>query len=179
MRLLGLVLCALAMAGLALPATVQQETALTLAIRIVPTGFDETGPALIALGEPSGHFQVVATNTGTSTLRLWSEGCSWGYSNLSFEATGPDGMQLRVAKKTVGWEKNFPKVVSLSTGDHMVMEVAFDSATWDNPPVPKTGASRKVTLRAIYESAEDKDSRDHKVWSGKIISPEREYIVTR
>jgi len=157
----------------------QEDTAVSLAVRIVPTSFTETGNRGITLIDPSQHFTVVVTNVGKDTIRLWRESCSWGYSNLSFEAQDEDGTQVMVAKKQREWEKNYPDWMVIPPGDHLVFEVTFDPATWGHAPLPKPGQQRTVSLRAVYESADSKEAKANKVWSGKVVSPKNTYTLFR
>jgi hypothetical protein len=171
----GLLLLALA-AG---PSSAQEDSAVGLAVRIVPTGFTETGGRAITLFDPSQHFSVVITNVGKSPVRLWRDWCSWGYFNLSFEATDQDGMRVAVTKNQRAWDKNYPDWMIIPPGDHMVIEVAFDAATWRNAPVPPPGQQRTVKLRALYEVPADAEAKTNKVWTGKASSPENTYTLFR
>ena len=150
-----------------------------LTLRIVPTSFTGTGTRGITLIDPSQHFSVVLTNVGKNRIRLWREWCSWGYFNLSFEAQDENGTQVMVTKKPREWEKNYPDLMVIPPGDHMVFEVTFDPAIWQNSPRPEPGQQRIVSLRAVYQSADSKESKAKKVWSGKVVSPKNTYTLFR
>ena len=157
--------------------TPQEDPNAPLAVRIVPSGFTDTGTRSILLADRSQHFSVVITNTGKNTIRLWKESCSWGYRNLSFEAEVEGKGSVHVTKKERGWEKNFPDWIAVPPGDHLVLEVSFDPVVWQNSPLRQPGDHRLVSLRAVYESAADKESQAHQVWSGKVVSPRNTYTI--
>jgi hypothetical protein len=167
----------LALAAGVLPS--QTDSAASLSVRIVPSGFTATGTRSIVLLDPMQHFNVVVTNTGKTTTRLWRESCSWGYANLSFEVQEQDGTTLRVVKKPRTWEKNVPDWMVIPPGDHLVLEVAFDPATWQSPPMPRPGQQRLVSLRAVYETGDTPEASAGHVWSGRVVSPLNSYTIFR
>jgi hypothetical protein len=148
-----------------------------LSVRIVPTNFADAGPRGITLSGPSQHFSVVITNIGRDSIRLWRQTCSWGYANLSFEAKDANGATVAVTKKQRGWEKNFPDWITIPPGDHFVVDVAFDVASWQNSPLPKAGQQKLVSLRAFYEIPADPETKANKVWVGKVASPQNMYAI--
>lgn len=171
--------CLLLIAFAVRPLSAQEDSAVALAVRIVPTSFNETGGRAITLFDPSQHFSVVLTNVGKNPVRLWREWCSWGYFNLSFEATDQDGARVTVTKNPREWNKNYPDWMIIPPGDHMVIDVTFDAITWRNAPTPEPGQQRTVSLRAVYESADGEDAKTNKVWTGKVSSPENTYTFYR
>ncbi len=152
---------------------------MTIAVRIAATGFNDASGRTIVLFDPSQHFAVVLTNTGASPIRLWRETCSWGYANLSFEATDPSGARTSVTRKPIVWEKDHPDYMIVPPGDHMVIDVAFDATTWKNAPLPKQGEHRTVNLRAVYESGPSPEAKTDKVWTGKVVSADNAYTIFR
>jgi hypothetical protein len=64
-------------------------------------------------------------------------------------------------------------------GDHMVIDVTFDAATWRNAPLPKQGEHRTVNLRALYESAASPEAKTDQVWIGKASSANDAYTIFR
>jgi hypothetical protein len=150
-----------------------------LSLRIVPNSFSDSGPRGIILTGASQHFHAVLTNTGKSTIRLWQDSCSWGYSNLSFEAEDQDGKKIAIIRKQRGWEKNFPDWIAIPPGDYLVLDIKFDDNTWQNPPLLDPGQQKLMNLRAIYESTPTKEARANKIWSGKVVSPKNAYALFR
>jgi len=177
-RVLGALLLAL-IASAVLASSAQDDAAVSLSLRIVPTSFTGTGARAITLIDPSQHFAVVLTNVGKSPVRVWRETCSWGYSNLSFEVQDQDGSLVTVTRRQRPWEKNFQDWMVLPPGDHLVFDVTFDATTWQHAPLPEPGRQRTVGLRAVYESADGKEARANKVWSGKVVSPQNPYTLFR
>jgi hypothetical protein len=151
----------------------------TLAVRIVPTTFREPAGRAITLGGPTQHFHVVVTNVSGNPIRVWREWCSWGYFTLSFQATDEAGKTTTVKKKDRGWDKNYPDWTTIPPGDHLVFEVSFDEATWQDPPLPEQGKVRTVRLRAIFEVPADQDTKASQIWTGKTLSPEDAYTIYR
>lgn len=150
-----------------------------ITVRIVPTSNTEAGGRAITLFDPSQHFHVVVTNVSKKPIRLWRDWCSWGYFNLSFEATDQNGTKTHITKNAREWNKNFPDWTIIAPSDHMVLDVTFDKSIWHNPPVPEPGKNRSVSLKAVFEIAEDADSKSNKVWTGKESSPEYKYTIYR
>ena len=140
-----------------------------LVLRIVPSHFHERTRRAIVLYGSSQHFDVVITNVSDQPVRLWREWCSWGYFSLSFVATDEDGKSVAASKKLRGWDKNYPDATIVPPGDHMVFEVTFEDAIWQNSPLPERGRSRTVKLRAEYEVKGDEKAEKLAVWTGRGI----------
>jgi hypothetical protein len=161
------------------PSMAQQVPSGALAIRIEPTGGVQPGGQAVSLFDASRHFSVVLTNIGATPIRLWQDWCSWGYFNLSFEMNERNGRHVTISRKMKVWEKNFPDWTTIAAGGELVIDVAFDPTIWHNAPALGTAKQQTIRLRAVYESAEGKDAREHKVWTGKIASPENTYALFR
>jgi hypothetical protein len=149
-----------------------------ISVRIVPTSFHEKGGRVIALYKPADHFHVVLTNVSDQPIRLWRDWCSWGYFCLSFELTDQDGRTFQVRKKPRGWDKNFPDPFTIPGGNHMVLDVALDD-TWEGVPLPVNRNGQVWKIKAVYEVPADEETAKHKVWTGKVSSPEKTYTVFR
>jgi hypothetical protein len=161
------------------PAPAREDHNMAIAVRIVPTSFNDAGGRVITLSDPSRHFSVVITNVGDKPVMLWREWCGWGYFNLSFEMTDQAGAHVAITKKPIGWEKNYPDWMVVPPGDHMVVDVSFDPGIWRNAPMPAAGKSQTIGLRAIYESADSQEAKANRVWTGKVSSPENTYTIIR
>jgi hypothetical protein len=133
----------------------------------------------IELVRPNDHFHVVLINRSPRSIRLWQEWCSWGYFALSFEARVEGGPVLKVTKKMRPWDKNFPAWFELSPGEAFLFEVGLEPSIWKDTPLPPPGQMRIVHLRAVFENRDDADARKHGVWTGRVVSPEAEYIIKR
>ena len=176
------IICAFAVVLLSLCTTsivTAEPPADSLAVRIVPSSTNNKGGHSITLFLPAQHFYVVITNVSKEPVRLWREWCSWGYYSLSFSVVGPDGKDILVKKKQIGWTKNFPDSTTLAPGDHLVFEVTFDQAVWPDAPVPDKGKSREVKMKAVFAIAADDESKQHGVWVGEVSSPVASYTIYR
>jgi len=150
-----------------------------LAVRIVPTRHDETSGRGIELRVPPNHFQVVVTNVSNQNLRLWREWCSWGYFNLSFEATDQNGRTVTVSKREQGWDKNFPDPILVLPGEHLVYEVSFDEDKWKNSPTVGLKGVKTIKMQAIFEIKPDKHALEKEVWTGRVTSPTNSYTLRK
>jgi hypothetical protein len=151
----------------------------TLAVRIVPTSNREKGGRAIELYRSSQHFYVVVTNVSGESIRLWKEWCSWGYFNLSFQVTDEAGRSVEVRKQDRAWTKNFPDWEIIPPGGHHVREVTFDPTIWEGSPLPEANRHRAVRMRAIYEIRPEGATKEHRVWTGQVSSPEESYELWR
>jgi hypothetical protein len=150
-----------------------------LSVRIVPTRSSEKGGATITLWQPTQHFHVVITNMSDKPLRLWRDWCSWGEQMLSFQITDENGKVTHVKRVPCEYLKNYPAWTTIPVGNHMVLEVSFDPQKWISAPLPEKGKSREVKMKAVFEIPKDKDTKEHKVWTGKVSSPKHAYTIYR
>ena len=155
---------------------VDQTTA--LAVRIVPTQYQERGGGLILLTRPSEHFHVVVTNVSGGPIRLWREWCSWGYYNLTFLVTVGADAPVVVKKQGRAWFGNWPDPETIPPGGHHVRDVTFDTVTWMDPPLPVAGGGRTVRMKAVFEIPTEA-AKQHGVWTAKVSSPEEPYELRR
>jgi hypothetical protein len=147
-----------------------------LTVQIVPTARGTDRPAL-QLHESRDHFHVMVTNVSKETIRLWKEWCSWGYYNLSFEAREGEGKVKLISKRIPGWEKNFPDWIAIPPGEHLIIDVGLEPSLWKNSPLAGRSGEATLRLKAIFEIPEDEDSKEHKVWTGRVTSAETEYSL--
>jgi hypothetical protein len=114
------------------------------------------------------RFHVVLTNVSNRPQRIWTDGCSWGYSNLSFEISDRDGKTWRVQKKPKPWDKNVPNVWILEPHDQIVFEVEpANPEVWEGFPHPDRSQSFK--MQAIFEVKPDRQSKVLGVWTGRVV----------
>ena len=150
-----------------------------VAVRIVPTSYREKAGAAIDLRGPSAHFHVVVTNVSGEPIRLWKEWCSWGYFNLLFQVTDEAGRSVEVRKQDRDWTKNFPDSEFVPPGGHHLREVTFDPTDWAGLPPPEANRRKSVRMKAIYDIRPDLDTKEHRVWTGQVSSPEELYELWR
>jgi len=97
---------------------------------------------------------------------------------LSFQITDENGKAMLV-KRVRRYGKNYPDWTIVPVGNHMVVEVSFSPKVWNLSPLPEKDTSRKLRMNAIFEIPEDKHTREHNVWTGKVSSPEHSYTIYR
>jgi len=140
------------------------------------------------------HFHVTLTNTSSHEIQLWREWCSWGYFALSFEVEDSDGKKWTIKRADRGWDKNYPDYFTLPPGESFPLDVELNDGTWENlsvfeAPGPgfirvpgyedfPTDKMKNIRMRAIYEVRGDSDSRENDVWTGSVVSPWDDYILS-
>lgn len=137
---------------------------------------------VITIDQP---FLVVLTNTSPKPLRVWRDWCSWGYQQLSFEITEHGGNTWIVTRKEHPFHKNYPDFWTLDANEPLVLSMTLSSDQWESKRDGVSGAGiaitslrgKAVTLRAIFAAEEDDQSREHKVWTGRVTSTARRYEV--
>ena len=121
------------------------------------------------------HFHVVLTNTSKQPVNVWRDWNSWGYSALSFEVTDDKGKTWKVQKGPRGWDKNFPDYWTVAAHENLVLDVYFaDADTWQRFPRP-TGGPQTYTMRAVFETSPDEESKKYSVWTGRVVSTADKY----
>jgi len=141
-------------------------------LRIVPTRSSAKHGTMIDSATKDSCFYVVLSNTSQADMSVWREWCSWGYFCLSFDMTLPDSKTIHVKKKPRSWKKNYPDPFIVKKGSHFVYAVSFNEM-WEG--FPDDWKNQKVKLKAIFSvEKEDDQAGRHKVWIGKVESPEIE-----
>ena len=163
---LGLALCAQVRAG---------EPPFSLSIQIQ----GEHGQ--LAVRDTSSHFHVVLLNTSSDPQRVWEWWNSWGWPTLSFELTDAAGKHWVAGRlKQMAWGRNFPSFDTIGTGEPFVIDVFFgDRRIWEGFPLEKKGELTKVQMRAVFEVPQSAESKEHKVWSGRVESNQVEVTFVR
>jgi hypothetical protein len=121
--------------------------------------------------KPPYPLYVLLKNAGGQSLRLWEEGCSWGWDCLQLEVVSTDSQTHIIKKKPIAWYSNFPRWVTLQPGEAMVWKVELASGAWsDLSWVPQTNGF-KAQVTAVYSVVPDDDSSHCRVWTGRTASP--------
>ena len=155
---------------------------LTVAIAVPARGPHQKGkpgPRVIDIRQAQSHFHVVVTNTSGKPQRLWQTWNSWGYYNLRFEVADAAGKVLyAIKKKPRAWTRNFPSWIELASGEPFVMDVSFDRESWTLPFLKdKRQGEFPLRMRAVFGNRADKQTEEHKVWTGEASSPFQDYRV--
>lgn len=126
------------------------------------------------------HFHVVITNISNEPKRLWETWNSWGWYNLTFEILDNQGKILHILKKkSHGWSKNYPSFIRLQAGEYFIIDVNLERSDWGLPFLDKEKEGNfEINLKAIYEIPEDKETKEHNIWTGKIESEIGEYTLS-
>jgi len=179
MKQIGIVICLLLVVFATSTSSAEENGADPITVHIVPTHFSEEGDRAILLSPSPQHFHVVLTNVTKAPIRLWREWCSWGYFTLSFEMTDQSGKKVSIQKKPKGWNKNYPDWITILPGEHMVFDVTFDEATWQNAPSLEANKPQIARLKAIFEIPENVEAKERNIWTGRVSSPEYTYTFYR
>ncbi|MBA3710009.1 MAG: hypothetical protein H0W83_14455 [Planctomycetes bacterium] len=137
-----------------------------LTLEIVPTAAKE-GAVL------SGDVVTVQlTNHASIKRQVWSESCSWGYAQLSFEVMDPAGAIIVVRKIDHGeWRKNVPSVLTLGPEKSCTLTAVVTEPTQWQPVLANTAPGTTTRLRAVFASPAYDDPPIADVWSGRVESP--------
>jgi hypothetical protein len=130
----------------------------------------------LSVSGKESHFHVIVSNVSKQPQKVWRNWCSWGYFNLTFKVTDEAGKETILSKIGRAWTKNFPDSWTLEPGDMLDIEV--HAADWANFPMPAPGKNRTVRLQAVYEINPDPAAAKESVWTGRVASETREYVLT-
>jgi hypothetical protein len=112
------------------------------------------------------NFHILLKNISDKPQKIWSEWCSWGYSNLSFELT-LDGKKFIVKKTPIGWRRNVPADLTILPHEYMVFDI-YISDEWEN--FPKVDKKTIAEIRVRYKIVGDREAKEYGVWTGEICS---------
>jgi len=115
------------------------------------------------------EFYVVLTNISKKPQAVWESWNSWGYKNISFEFTIPDGRKVIVFEGPQDFTRNFPSTFLIEPGEHQVYAIRLDKWWETHPSLPKAD-EMAITLRAIYEVRPTPEAAKYKVWTGRLES---------
>ncbi len=130
----------------------------------------------LGVGGKESHFYVVVANVSKQPQKVWRDYCSWGYGNLTFKMIDEAGKETVLTKKLRDWDRNEPIYCVLEPGDLLVLDVR--AAEWVNFPRPAADQGRKIRLQAVYEIKPDKEAEKDGVWTGRVFSETKEYVLT-
>ena len=112
---------------------------------------------------------AVLTNRGSSEIRVWRTGNSWGDEALSFEGTRGRSVH-RIMRDPQVYTRNVPLFVSLKPGERY--EIPFDlrDGSWPPEAAIRRLQAPGVQLAAVYEVPRSPEATAHAVWSGQVRS---------
>jgi hypothetical protein len=124
--------------------------------------------------DQTAHFHVLLTNVTASPQKIWKESDSWGYAALSFELKDATGKAWTVRKKERPWRKNTPAFWTVASRETLVYDVTLADGRWEGmPPSPR---EKRFTIRAIVEIKVDEKTREHGIWTGRVLSNSSEIV---
>ena len=122
---------------------------------------------------PTSCFHVVLTNQSDSNIRLWEEGNSWGYFNLTFDIVDSKGKSVgTIQKMSRIWTMNVPSHLELAPNQHHVIDVDLLNFQWNVPIEPSDDGEAPPDYRLVarYSTNEGAESLGNAVWTGAIQS---------
>ena len=125
-----------------------------------------------------GPLYVVLTNTSKESQPVFRTSNSWGFDNVSFEITTADGKKLVASMRMQTFTVNFPGTFLIPVGEQKVYAIRLDEQ-WEVKPQALAFGLQDVTIKAIYEVKETKDSKEQKVWSGRVESKPYQFKLYR
>jgi hypothetical protein len=112
---------------------------------------------------------VVLTNTSKDAQPVFYTSNSWGSANVSFEITTAAGKKLSATIRPQEFTVNFPGTFLVPDGEQKVYAIRLDEQ-WEVKPQLLDFGLQDVTVKAIYEVKETKESKEKKVWTGRVES---------
>ncbi len=123
-------------------------------------------------------FVVLLTNHSGHDATIWANIYSWGYDDLSFLVTRADGKTFSIKRKQEMFTVNFPVCYLIRSGGHYAWSVTFSPDLWEGFPSDWKG-EEKITLKAIFEIKPTPQSKEMKVWTGRVESPQTPVTLVR
>jgi ankyrin repeat protein len=151
-------------------AEARQSKALSVAILVEK---DKSGRPII---DREAKFKVVFTNHSNKPIQLWSERCEPGHDTLSFRVEEGDGKPALMCKRPVdssAWTKSPPSTIAIlpkSTFEWEVSLAGFFWGTWEWKGCPEPNTGQVVTFTAILSIKPTAETRQHNVWTGRVLS---------
>lgn len=161
-RILQLSVALLISAACTTYASVDDKPTPTLALSILNVKTES-----ISLCE-NQDIRVSIKNISNGDVSIWKQSNSWGYGMLYFRVTDKDNKKQIIRRKPKSWRKNFPAFLILGKGQSMEYEVNFQDDSWTLERSKCSQYGNKIQV--VFESLADEYSKEHHVWTGKVIS---------
>ena len=116
-------------------------------------------------------FYVVLGNRSKEARKVFEDWNSWGYQNISFEVTLPDGKKVLLSRRDQDFTRNAPTTFLIPAGESQVFEIHLDK-WWESKPALelKARVENKISLKAIYEVKKGPEAIADGVWTGRVES---------
>ena len=199
LALLGLGVGVAQAAPVAAPVVVEQN-GLRISISSTRRAFSDDNT--IELGTIDPTLLVVLQNTTGRPLNIWDQGCELGNYSLTLEIAKINGRVLPeplVVRRNGGtWFANgrfaetvdereaIVRSVSLFMPDDVIknstvpVRQSLEPLNWNyfGFPFPNSSAPVRLTMRAVFSNTVPTESKEKPIWTGKIASPWKDYLVS-
>ena len=163
------------------------KLALAVLLALTPTQLrsdDATAPFVlhivakdITMSRNKPHvFYVVLTNVLRKPQTTWEYWNSWGYQNVWFEFTLPDGVKGEIRRKDQGFTRNGPSTFVVQPGEHQVYAIQFDER-WVTHPAIRKADEMQIKLKAVFEAVPTAESNHFHVWTGRVESHSYDFLL--
>lgn len=142
----------------------EDKTMEKVSLKIVPHSYSPSSGYCI---KDDDEIHIVLSNFSRENIRIWKQWNSWGYYNLSFKLL-TSNKEFYLTKKKKRWTRNFADLAYVKSFEHFVITETINSEYWDGIPLDIKG--KKVKIKAIYETKETEEAKEHNIWTGKIES---------
>ncbi len=113
--------------------------------------------------------KFIISNAGKKPLRIWQDWNSWGWDNKSLIMVLRDGSVFHAVRKGYAFTRNFPSFDEVVPDASKTITLKLEDGSW---VLPKGADLRRDVLfiAAMFHIAESKESVEHHVWTGTIVS---------
>jgi hypothetical protein len=146
-----------------------KDAAEPFTLTVIPSWSLSQGGSISFADDKPEEFYVVLTNSSKAVQPVFEHQNSWGYQNVFFEFTMPDGKKVVASKRIQIFTVNFPGTFLIPAGEHRVYAIRLDRE-WETRPQLAADAETQITLKAIYQVAVTPEAAEHKVWTGRVES---------
>ena len=77
------------------------------------------------------HFVLLSKRSGIDVYEDWN---SWGYFTRSFSATDAQSRHFEITRRPRGWDRNFPSVTTLNSGQFLITDIYLCDGSWRVSP---------------------------------------------
>jgi hypothetical protein len=141
--------------------------------RNVPADADDSSDVSVRITstQPLSRPVVSICNNTESELRVWRDGNSWGWWNVSFCAAMDDGRVIHLQRSiSMSFTTNGPVCEVIAPGKQATRtHIDFEDGYWKLPKDFSLGKVRHIS--AIYFVKPTKESGEKGVWTGIVVSP--------
>jgi hypothetical protein len=91
------------------------------------------------------HFLLFSEQDGLKVYEDWN---MWGYFARTFDLTVSENRNYQVTRRERGWDKNYPKAVTINRGRVLVTDIYLCDGTWRvSPKLPVQEVSVRMAGR--------------------------------